>query len=547
MKKPWIYILIVLVLSIPSFFLMLRFGIFSTQDFHLFRLVEFDKCVRDLQIPCRWAADSGAGFGEPIFNFYGQFPYWIGEIFHLISFSKIDSIKILFILSFVLSSISMFFLSKKIWKNDLSALISSTVYLYAPYRAVDVWVRGALPEAISFIFFPLIILFIDNYLEKRKRKDLLIFSLLLAIMIINHNLSIVLFAPFLVIWTIYKFIKTRNVRLFIELGIASVFSGLMAAFYLLPVIFESKYVKLYSTTGGIYNWRANFATINQLFISRFWGYGGSIDGKLSLSIGQIQWILPLVTLIIIIVSFRKKLRNLPNDQINFLVLFVIGLFGLFLTHNQSTFIWRTFDFMKYIQFPWRFLGISTFSFALASGLIIKGSGKYKWIILTGITVSAIAFNFIFFRPDIWYKVSDHDLETGPAWIEATFSSLPDYWPGYGMLPTNAAPTETKDVLLIDKKSNSQIFAVKTFGKDIEFPVAYFPGWELFSDGQSLKISPNKDGLIVANVPNGSRSFVNLKFVNTPIRKLGNIVSLVSFGLWILAYTKYGYGKESKSN
>src|SRR5258708_34907123 len=137
------FLLLIIVLAIPTFLQMLRPGIFSMQDFHYFRLLEFSKCVQDLQIPCRWAVDSGAGFGEPLFNFYGQFPYWAGEVFHLLTFSKIDSLKILFILSFVLSGIGMFFLSRKIWKNDLSALVSSIIYLYAPYRAVDVWVRAA--------------------------------------------------------------------------------------------------------------------------------------------------------------------------------------------------------------------------------------------------------------------------------------------------------------------------------------------------------------------------------------------------------------------
>src|SRR5258708_35710542 len=142
----------------------------------------------------------------------------------------------------------MFFLSRKIWKNDLSALVSSIVYLYAPYRAVDVWVRGALPEAISFVFFPLIILAIENYLEKRKKRDLLIFSLLFGLLIINHNLSIILFAPFLIIWIIFRLIQIKNIIPFIELGVAGLFSGLLAAFYLLPVIFESNFVNINSTT-----------------------------------------------------------------------------------------------------------------------------------------------------------------------------------------------------------------------------------------------------------------------------------------------------------
>src|SRR3972149_11736898 len=103
---------LVILLSLPIFWRLLPFGIHSMQDFHLFRLYEFDKCVESLQIPCRWAPDAGLGYGEPLFNFYSQLTYVFGEVIHLVGFSLIDSLKGLFILSFILSAVSMFFLSR---------------------------------------------------------------------------------------------------------------------------------------------------------------------------------------------------------------------------------------------------------------------------------------------------------------------------------------------------------------------------------------------------------------------------------------------------
>src|SRR3990172_12117775 len=102
---------LVILLSLPTFWRLLPFGIHSMQDFHLFRLYEFDKCVESLQIPCRWAPDAGLGYGEPLFNFYGQLVYAFGEVFHLAGFSFINSLKILFILSLAASGVSMFFLA----------------------------------------------------------------------------------------------------------------------------------------------------------------------------------------------------------------------------------------------------------------------------------------------------------------------------------------------------------------------------------------------------------------------------------------------------
>lgn len=542
MKKSLVFILIAVLLSVPSFYLMLRHGIFSTQDFHYFRLIEFDKCIKVLQIPCRWAPDSGAGFGEPLFNFYAQFSYLIGEIFHLASLQKIDSLKIVFILSLVLSGISMFLLSKKIWKNDLPALVSSTLYIYAPYRAVDVWVRGALPESFSFVLFPLIILEVENYLEKNKNKDLLLFSLLFGLLIITHNLSLILFSPFLAVWIIYKYLQIRKLKPFINLFLGAIFSLLLTAFYILPVIFESQFININSTTVGYFDWRAHFVTIKQLFLSRFWGYGASTWGEedgLSLSVGHVQWIIPLSISLFILIK-----RKFDKNAKDFIVLISIGIFALFLTHNKSTPIWEFLSFMKYIQFPWRFLGIAVFAFSLATGFISKlFSKKVAFIQVLLITIT-IVLNFQFFKPDIWYKVSDTDLETGSKWKESTFASINDYWPRYGNAPSKTAWTESADVKLISKNSSAQIFSVQSHGKEVEFPIAYFPGWKLSYNGKIYDVNYDSNGLITASLPKEGSDIVTLKFENTPIRTLGNIVSLMSLGSWALFFVKFRHDEDN---
>lgn len=492
MKRAHIFILIIFLLSIPTFWQMLTPGIFSMQDFHLFRLIEFDKCIRALQIPCRWAPDAGAGYGEPVFNFYGQFVYVFGELFHLINFSKVDSLKITFIFSLVGSAISMFFLAKKIWKNNFSALVSSIVYLYAPYRAVDVWVRGALPEAFAFIFFPLIILFFEKYLDKRKLRDLLIFSLVFGFLICTHNLSVILFLPFLIIWIIFRFIQMREPKVFIYLFFGGILSFLLSAFYVLPVIFESKFVDINSTTVGYFDWRAHFVTIRQLFIERNWGYGGSTWGNedgFSLAVGYVQYTIPIIAGVIIV------LRRKHRESIMFWVLIIIGIIGLFLTHNKSTFIWNNLEFMKYIQFPWRFLTVSVFSLALASGKIVQQlENRNIQISLAGVVIIiTILLNFNFFKPDIWYAVGDGYFMTGEKWTEAQFASIKDYWPNFKY----NIPSQISD------------------GKYIN----YFPGWNK---------EPNEMGLIVKE---------GAVFYDTPIRAVGNLISLFSIIVWIILFIK----------
>lgn len=466
--KKNVLILVVILFSIPTFVRMLPNGIYSMQDFHFFRQFEFDKCVQILQIPCRWAPDAGLGYGEPLFNFYGQLPYAVGEIYHLLGGTIIDSVKFIFVLSLVGSAVAMFFLARKVWKNNLAAIVSSIVYLYAPYRAVDVWVRGALPEALAFVLFPLILLSIE-------KKSLTWFIITLSVLILTHNLSVVMFLPILVVWIIYR----KFWRGFVGI-IGSLF---ITAFYILPVIFESRFVGLTSTTSGYFDFRAHFVTLYQLFISRFWGYGGSTWGAgdgLSLSIGYVQWILPI--LIAIFIVLKKKIRT--NKE--FIILIIIGIFYIFLTHNKSTFIWTHIPGFSYIQFPWRFLGVATFCLALSSGAVTQffEKQKAKVIIAILIMIIAIAVNFSFFREDIWYNVNDNYFTSGAEWDRQRTASIGDYWPLFG----------------------HKIPEVPSDGSYIN----YFPGW--------VGVDPNKDGLIPVE---GTR------FTNTPVRTWGNIISLIS--------------------
>jgi hypothetical protein len=291
-----------------------------------------------------------------------------------------------------------------------------------------------------------------------------------------------MFLPILIFWLIY--------RKFWKGFLGGAISVLVSAFYILPVIFESKYVGLGSTTTGYFDFRAHFVTLYQIFISRFWGYGGSTWGPedgLSVSIGQIQWILPLI------ISFFVILKKKISSNIDFIILSIFGLLYIFLTHNKSTFIWTNIPGIPYIQFPWRFLGMATFCLALASGAIVQFFEKQKLVISVVIVAAAVALNFSFFKEDIWYSVNDSYFTTGAEWDRQRTASIGDYWPLFG----HDIPTTPSD------------------GKYIN----YFPGW--------IGAEPNEDGLIPAE---GTR------FKDTPVRSVGNIISLLSIiGLGVFAF------------
>ncbi len=515
MKKLWPFVLVAL-LTIPTFMRMLRPGIYSMQDFHFFRLHQFNKCVVDLQIPCRWSPDSGLGYGEPLFNFYGQLPYAFGTLLHFGGLELVDSLKVTFIFSLVASAIAMFLLAKYLYKNTEAAIVSAILYTYAPYRAVDVWVRGALPEALSFVLFPIIFLFLEKYFYQKRLRDLLLFSFSLALLIMTHNLSVLLFAPVLGIWIIYHIVKGRNKKIIFPLIQAVLLSILISSFYILPVLFESKYVDIASTTLGYFNFRGHFTTSFQLLFSRYWGYGASVFGTedgMNLSIGIVQWTVAIAAVVIAFASKNAK------KFAHVFVLFTIGALCLFLTHERATFIWVFLqDTIKFIQFPWRFLGVALFCLALCAGVIPVIMKRFSKIVVVVVVIGAMALTTRYFREDIWYEYSDNDLTRDPLWEQQMLASIGDFWPkSAGIIPSKQAPNSSADFELLTKQSNKIVYKVRSDKTDIVFPLNDFPGWK----------KETKDKI------------VTFTFANTPVRTLGNLLTIFGVGLFAILYIKNG--------
>src|SRR3989344_1077112 len=132
LNKPYFLVIILTLLIIPTFVSLLRTGYFPMQDdLQAFRVHQMDKCIQDMQIPCRWVPDAGYQDGYPQFNYYPPSVYYLGEVLHLIGFQFIDSVKILFILGFIFSAWAMFLFLRAVFGN-WSALVGAVLYSYAP-------------------------------------------------------------------------------------------------------------------------------------------------------------------------------------------------------------------------------------------------------------------------------------------------------------------------------------------------------------------------------------------------------------------------------
>ena len=151
-------ILLILALSALVVWPLFLPGYFSHHDdLQVMRIFEMRKCIEDFQIPCRWVPDMGFGNGFPLFNYYGVFPYYIGAILSF-AFGFIGAAKSLFFIVLLMGGITMYLLGEKIGGKWVG-LTSGILYLFAPYRSLDAYVRGAISESFALAIIPLVFYF----------------------------------------------------------------------------------------------------------------------------------------------------------------------------------------------------------------------------------------------------------------------------------------------------------------------------------------------------------------------------------------------------
>ncbi len=533
-------LLILILITIPTILPFFNSRFFYTQDYiFIARMQQMNVALSDGQFPVRWAPD--LRFGEPIFNFYASLPFYIGSLVSLLGFNVIWTTKILFMLASFLSAVTMYIFCKKLF-GSRGAFLGTILYTYAPYRAVDIYVRGAISEAWAFVFFPLI--FYSSLLlsEKVNFKRVGFLALSLAGLFLTHNVTTLMFLPFLGLYWIYLSINQRKWKINLVF-IGSFLLGLgISAFFLFPALYERQFIQTKYLTVGYFDFRAHFVAVKQFFIT-FWGYGSSLWGPvdgLSFQVGLVHWVVVALALVTGII-FRKDRKFLT-------LLSFLGssfLLSLFLQHNKSAFLWEAIPISAFIQFPWRFLAISVFIVAIM-GAAISDRLKGKYMFLYFLLLGASFFYVQYFRPERFVDDSFFDkflnTKTMRAGVDLTKDYLPIWVTTVDGEVFDALKSEKGQITVSDSVRRSTLYSANVnvaSDSALVAPITYFPGWVIKANDNLIpQGAPSKMGLIRFDLPKGDYR-VKIEFTDTPVRILGNTLSILSLILagFLIAYKR----------
>jgi hypothetical protein len=546
-------------------------------DLQMMRQLQMEKCFIDGQIPCRWVPDMGYGFGFPLFNFYPPLPYLFGELFRLVGFDFTTTAKLTFAFSIILSGVFMYYLTKEFY-GRAGAVLSSVFYMWAPYHAVDVYVRGAMNESWALTFFPLIMWagyrLIVSTTKANNAKWLLILAFSYFGLLTSHNLMVLIFTPVFGLWLLLHLWQRSAWKKVGPLFLSGIWAFCMGAFFTIPAVVENGFTQIRSQLIGYYEYTAHFVSIDQLLFSRFWGYGPSVwleEDRMSFQIGYVHWILTLfVALFLVIRIHAKDKHNIVKEIKNDTLLLVSGLFlavgwvSAYMTHLKSVAIWQSIDQLKYLQFPWRFLTLVIFGFSFAIGVIPGLFADWKkhhnmvlriiatvpQVFITGLLIIlAIGTSWSYFLPEGGKlgNLTDEQKFTGAAWDLQQTAGIYDYLPIGAKRAPNGPQTTPLEILEGegDTKDLSQgtywtkgNVTVNTESAKIRINTFDFPGWVVKSNNVEIPhyIDDSEEwGRMYINLPKGDHQLY-IQFYNTPVRTYSNLLSLIAllaafFYLW----------------
>lgn len=554
-KKNWPF-LIGLALSISLLWPIFAAPFFTHHDdVQVIRLYEMDKCFKDGQIPCRWVPDLGDRYGYPIFNYYAPLPYYFGELIFLLTNSLLTSAKAMFAVSFVGAFIFMYLFASKLWGKTGGAM-AAIFYSFAPYHALDFYVRGAMGEMWALMLLPAVLWAATRLQEKLSILNLLLLSALSALLITAHNLSLMVFIPLILLWIILLYIKKRNYRFFwytlfaFGLGIA------LAAFYLFPMLFEKDLVHVESTTWGYFSFTEHFKGFKKL-LEMSWGYGGSVrevpGGERDGISYQIGWVHLLGWLLAVVAAklLWKKDRWLAAVIAAFSL---VSLFAIFMINPRSEFIWKAIEPLKYLQFPWRFLLIVAFLASLLSGALFKLNFNRKNLVWSVLVILVVLLNFSYFKPEKFVQTTDQKLLSGKDFDRQIKRAIFDYLPESAKEPPAELAKERYQVLtgdsrVYDFKEGTNWITFKTETRShtiIRLSQYYFPNWRIFVDGKEavVEYKNNSLGLMTFILGKGNHE-VWARLSDTRVRSISNFITLaagvISSLLFLVSFEKVRKG------
>jgi hypothetical protein len=322
---------------LPTFFL----GIPSGHDFefHVNSWMEVLSQWKQGILYPRWAALAHYGFGEARFIFYPPASWTLGAALGSVLPWKLVPGAYEWI-ALTLAGCSMFLLARR-FLHRRDAVFAAAFYAANPYHIVIVYWRSAFAELLAGALLPLLLLYVLRS-EDEGRRTILPLGLIVAAAWLTNVPSAVMLTYSLVLLVAIVAILRRSPHILLIGAGALIVGFALAAFYIVPVVYEQKWVEIEQVLSPGVRPQDNFlfTQLNDADHNRF--------NVLVSSVAMAE-----ITLAAVVCFLSRRWRT-RAPQIRWAAM-GWGAAAALLMFSFSFPLYRIVPELRFVQLPWRWL------------------------------------------------------------------------------------------------------------------------------------------------------------------------------------------------
>lgn len=535
-----IILVFAIVISIPL--MSADFNIYGDDGIqHIARLMGTYQTITEGEFPPVIMSNFCNGFGYSWNIFYSPFTAYLPLIFSICTNSFELMLKLFIILVAFLSGIAMYEFVKKVSKNRYAGLLAAAIYVFAPYRLTDTYMRVAISELASFIFIPITFLGMYNIFnsEEKSIKSSLMLTLGAVGLIITHTVITMYVAIFCFIYLLLNIKSLKDKQVLKALGLNILLIILLSSFFIIPLLehyLSADYEvfvpgRMERTSELIRN---KVEPLDLVYTE---------DNQFCFEIGLVTTIGIVLTLL----AFNKvEKRNRKIYWFSFVagIVYIIMSLKFFPFENLPS-------ILKMIQFTFRLLEFSTFFLAFFAAynysLVIKNFNMRDVVILSIVAFLLIVplkknlnFEKRWSEDMLWPAVGVNDNTKRVHAGCATFEYLPSK--AFENLDYLKHREDKVYVLEGDatisneeKNGTNMTFEIESIEDNVklELPYIYYLGYtvEIINDNgetKELETYESGNGFVAFDVSAANVGTVTVKYTGTVLMKISYAISAITF-------------------
>ena len=516
---------------------------------HVCRLIGTYQTIKSGEMLPMIMASFCNNFGYSWNIFYSPLTAYAPLIFKIFNFTFTNCLKIFMFAVTLLSGITMYTFMMNVTKNKNVSLLSSILYVLAPYRITDMYIRIAVAELASFVFIPIIFDGLYSVLKEEKLSFKLIWGT--VGLILTHTVITMYMAIICLLYLVFNIKKLKSIKVIRILVISLVCILLITSFYWVGLLQHHNATSYEVFVPG----RMEVGNKLEYYKTEFYQlFHTNKDQTMIYAIG-------LVTVLGLVLT-PIAWKNVEKDYKRTYVLFLI--FGIILTIMTLTFFpfEKLPSIFKMIQFTFRLYEFTTFFFAFVAGInygiIIKNFKIFDVIVLAVISTLLL----IPYKSKLEYELSTNEdrliegvrVTENTGRVHAGMASM-EYLPSKAFKVLNTYIANRKDepiitngeaeILNYSKNRTNLKFELANMkskqeadnqnnkteaGLTIELPYIYYLGYRVYANGSEIEYAESDNGFVQIKINPALYEQdvkINMKYTGTNEMIVASVISIVS--------------------